>query len=307
MSTESLSHIAAALDITVSGSRNMRFKLRAALRAHLNIEYADSCKLGQCLLIIDASSVADFFSSFESHRKPALVAIAAFHRIALPPNATTEQIRTRITEHIVSRRCLQFSEMHASTSLPEGTSVPDCRDVIHVLTALNGSNLNLLPLRRLLSVLKIEHNTLDTLRDLRKKLKTYIGELRKGKRVEQVPNNKLRDIVDGWPQLVPSSIKDKLVYDFREQTSSESLSMFTVQETRAALISSSLLAQLVPRLLRHIDRDIPSNSHSSSSFHFYLFILPWIWIESLGSSSTAIAVNPLRRPSSSGTSRIYSV
>jgi hypothetical protein len=34
MSTENLSHLAAALNISVSGVRTLRFKLRAAIRKH---------------------------------------------------------------------------------------------------------------------------------------------------------------------------------------------------------------------------------------------------------------------------------
>ncbi|KAJ7240189.1 hypothetical protein C8J57DRAFT_1245408 [Mycena rebaudengoi] len=133
MSTEHYCHVAAAMNITTSGTRNLRFKLRAAIRKHLvSITSADS---DNC----SSTSVTDFLNSFESHRKPVLLAIAAFHRIQLPPKPTVESIRAEITEHIVSD--LQ----------------------IHVLTALNGTHLTLNPLRRLLAALKINYKESESL------------------------------------------------------------------------------------------------------------------------------------------------
>jgi hypothetical protein len=107
------------------------------------------------------------------------VAIAAFHRIKLPEKVNVEEIRMAIAEHIISGHCTQFSDRHASSSLPPGISLPDCADVcderrlnsihpdlqIHILSALNGTKLNSLPLRRLLSVLKIEYHNSESVRE----------------------------------------------------------------------------------------------------------------------------------------------
>lgn len=96
MPTEHLSHIAAALYISISGKRNLRFKLRAAIRKILNaVSSSDVDELS-------STSVADFFNSFESHRRPVLLSIAALHRIDVPPRANIEKLRTQITDHIVS-------------------------------------------------------------------------------------------------------------------------------------------------------------------------------------------------------------
>lgn len=153
MSTENYCHVAAAMNITASGTRNLRFKLRAAIRQHLlTVTAADSDNRS-------SASVADFFNSFESHRKSVLVSIAAFHRIQLPNKATSEQIKTKITEHIISGHCAQFASSRSS-SVPPDVSLPDCADIldewhvnaihpdlqVHILTVLNGSNLTLNPL-----------------------------------------------------------------------------------------------------------------------------------------------------------------
>jgi hypothetical protein len=56
ISTESLSHLAAALNISVPGVRNLRFKLRAALKTH-------SANTASTTPDISSSaSVADFFN-----------------------------------------------------------------------------------------------------------------------------------------------------------------------------------------------------------------------------------------------------
>jgi hypothetical protein len=145
MSTESLLHVAAALNLTVSGSRNLRFKIRALIRNTLNSITSS--------VNYSSASVADFFNSFESHRRPVLVSIAALHRIDVPTDATIEVIRTKITEHIISGRCAQFANMELPTSRPKNLLLPDCTDVchewqfngidpdlqVHILSALYGS------------------------------------------------------------------------------------------------------------------------------------------------------------------------
>jgi hypothetical protein len=158
LSTENLSHVAAALNISVSGVRNIRFKLRAAIRNHANTVSTATAS------IRSSASIADFFNSFESHRKPVLLSIAALHRIHLPERTTVESLRVMITEHILSGHCTQFSKSHPQILLPNGLSFSDCADVcnewqgntldadlqVHILTAIYGSNITLNSLRRVL-------------------------------------------------------------------------------------------------------------------------------------------------------------
>ncbi|KAJ6543192.1 hypothetical protein DFH09DRAFT_1088894 [Mycena vulgaris] len=267
MLTENYCHVAAAMNITTSGTRNICFKLRAAIREHLmKISQEESDNRS-------SASVADFFNSFESYRKPVLVAIAAFHRIELPEKATVEHTRTKITEHIISGHCAQFAGSHSSNSLPPDISLSDCADVckewkvnvihpdlqVHILSAFNGSNLTLNPLRRILSGLNIEHTNSESSRELKNKLKSYISMLCKGKRVERATDKRAEDnhikkteararydeelgkIIASWPQLVPQSLKDKVINIFRDQTSSEARATFTC----ASCAESSSLPLLI--------------------------------------------------------------
>jgi hypothetical protein len=123
MSTENLSHLAAALNIYVSGVRTLRFKLRAAIRKHADTINAANSRIST------SASIADFFNSFESHRKPILLSIAALHRIQVPDKSTVESLRATITDHILSGSCTQFSQSHARITLSGDFSLPDCADV----------------------------------------------------------------------------------------------------------------------------------------------------------------------------------
>jgi hypothetical protein len=70
MPTEHLSHVAAALNISISGKRNLRFKLRASIRKILTT-LSDASEVDS----LPSASVADFFNSFESHHRPVLLSI----------------------------------------------------------------------------------------------------------------------------------------------------------------------------------------------------------------------------------------
>ncbi|KAJ7258656.1 hypothetical protein C8J57DRAFT_1644624 [Mycena rebaudengoi] len=96
MSTEHLCHVADALNVTTTGQRNHRFKLKAAIRKHLlTVESAT-------VESRSSASVAGLFNSLEAHRRPTLLSIAALHRIPLAEKATVDQIRIEITKHVLS-------------------------------------------------------------------------------------------------------------------------------------------------------------------------------------------------------------
>jgi hypothetical protein len=86
MSTEHYCHVAAAMNITVSGFCNFQFKLHAVIRSSLAMIHSADSGQRSCV------SVADFFNSFESHCKSVLIAIAAFHCIQLPSKPTVDYI-----------------------------------------------------------------------------------------------------------------------------------------------------------------------------------------------------------------------
>ncbi|KAJ7804620.1 hypothetical protein B0H14DRAFT_2612131 [Mycena olivaceomarginata] len=82
ISTESLLHVAAVLNISVFGDRNLRFKVRSVIGKHAqSVGTADTNAYS-------STSITDFFNSFETHRKPDLLSIAALHHIQIPQSPT---------------------------------------------------------------------------------------------------------------------------------------------------------------------------------------------------------------------------
>ncbi|KAJ7442801.1 hypothetical protein B0H11DRAFT_1932170 [Mycena galericulata] len=105
----------------------------------------------------------------------------------------------RCTESMCPPRPTSNNYLHPlHSSLPEDLSIPNCTDVcnewqvnpidpdlqMHILTALNGAKLTIVPLRRLLDALKVPYERSDSFGQLREKLREYINLLRKGKKVE---------------------------------------------------------------------------------------------------------------------------
>jgi hypothetical protein len=153
ISTESLFHIAAAVNISVSGDRNLRFKVHSVIGKHA--EGLSSVGTDVC----SSASIADFLKSFESYCRPILLSIAALHCIQVPANTTNDFPRSLITQHLLPRHCSQFSRSYHSISLPDhdGLSLPDCTAVhnewlgskleadlqMHILMAIYGSKISL--------------------------------------------------------------------------------------------------------------------------------------------------------------------
>jgi hypothetical protein len=238
MSTESLTHMAAALNIHVSSVRNLGFRLCGELR-----KYSEN--LGSVDIKHQSSAtVAELFHSFEKLRRPALISIAALHRIQIPDKATIEFLHTQITQHIISGHCSQNSESHHPEFVSDvDVHVPDCTDghdewqvnqidldlQVHILSALYGSKISQNSLRRILSNLEVNHHDSESVGQLRRKLKGYINDLCKGKNAERIEQHKLeaqmsyhgklQNIRDSWPQLVPQSLENKLLNCFCQETS----------------------------------------------------------------------------------------
>ncbi|KAJ7234431.1 hypothetical protein C8J57DRAFT_1531590 [Mycena rebaudengoi] len=242
MATENLCHVASSLNITTVGSRNLRFKLKNAIRQNL-VTVASAVADSR-----SSASVADFFSSFESHRKPVLLSIAALHQVQLPDKPGMEDIRKAISEHILSGHCTQFSAPRCPlTAVPQ----PDCLDVcnewrqnaidpdiqVHILKAINRNKVSPKTMWRILRILNVDFDESEPIKELRKKLRLYITALRKGKHVERERQaeielqtrykEEVQKVRESWPQLVPQSLKDKIIALFRERTSSEALTNFT--------------------------------------------------------------------------------
>ncbi|KAJ7902728.1 hypothetical protein B0H14DRAFT_2555226 [Mycena olivaceomarginata] len=204
ISTEHLCHVAAALDIIPWGSHNLRFK---------------------------------------THLWPVLLLIAALHRIEVLSKSGVETIRRLITTHTHSLGPLYAIFALASTNLYcadvgdewEADNIdPDIQ--VHILTAIYGSKTCQNVMRRILNTLNIQNDPVDSVKTYRKQMCSYILTLRKGKRAECEQQTKAADLAqytpklekihESWPQLIPQSLKDRIIKFFREMTSSEAFTSF---------------------------------------------------------------------------------
>ncbi|KAJ7203306.1 hypothetical protein GGX14DRAFT_398885 [Mycena pura] len=131
-STESLSHIGAALNLSISGKCSLWFKFRSALQEHLKSLVNDDPELDT------SSAVADFFDSFENHCKPTLLAMAALHQIDVAVHTSSEQLRQKITDHLISGACTRISRVEVECDNETGNdlNVPDCAAVAEGLWGL---------------------------------------------------------------------------------------------------------------------------------------------------------------------------
>src|ERR1700761_1475049 len=154
--------------------------------------------------------------------------------------------------------------------------LPDCAQVtdewnvnqidpdlqVHILTAIHGNKMPPKSLSRILSNLNIQHDPKEGVREMRRKLKSYTISLRKNKTVEHTEqqkiavaarhNENLQNIRQSSPQIIPQSLKDKIIHLFRQQTSSEALATFTC----ASCAESVLLRSHCTLSLHEFDIDV---------------------------------------------------
>lgn len=195
-------------------------------------------------LTFQATSVGRTFERFETLSKSDLRTLTAAHGLMLPLTSSKEELRTALTDHISRGDCSQAqgdgcteADRCFRTSLD---SNDDCGDMqIYILASLQ-DRLKGKPLRRLLKHHNIPFNSQDGTAKLRRLLKRHIRMLRKGKRrVHSSPASvsssitlnerqpSLDDKSRRWPHVVSNRLKNFLLKEFKESTSSAALRTFT--------------------------------------------------------------------------------
>jgi hypothetical protein len=110
---------------------------------------------------------------------------------------------------------------------------------ISILTSVVG-NLSTRPLRRILEIHNVSFSPDNNVGQLRKHLKAYLKRLRQGKKLDGLKTNWMDQnnlaktqrsreratLCNEWPQLVPKSLKERLIQGFGLRISSESQSKF---------------------------------------------------------------------------------
>lgn len=176
----------------------------------------------------------------EKMDKTSLTCWALRHQISHSQHAKTEELRNLIMRHISAGKCFQGAK-------DQGT--PDCAGVVSQAIS-PASNVDLqvhllthavktfkrVALKRLLDVNGIQCGD-EPRKILRQKLRKHISILKKGKMRETRQNeaaqeyeeflDSKRKLADEWPRMVPKTLKDRLLENFRNLTCKEALSTFT--------------------------------------------------------------------------------
>ena len=152
-------------------------------------------------------------------------------------------LRTLVVSHLSSGECAE-SEADECTQLVSTFYIKSdvsymltkCSFQIQILSSIT-SLVRLRPLQRILSCLHVPFDSTMSFSKLRSELRKLITRLKKGKRSEDTRNTVIeldeqlrqerQKIQEDWPQLVPNTLKKRIVKLFHEKTSTEALATFT--------------------------------------------------------------------------------
>ena len=195
------------------------------------------------------NSIENILTSIENMFKPSLLDLANSHGVKFNSTMSSEELKNIISDHLCKgccfsstyEGCLQVTSILNKKNYDKDVDRFDVRALLISHLSYLLPKIKLRPLRRLLSQHDISYSLQDNLSSLRRKLKTFIKSLKKGKCQEQKRADHLvkekekedqhesrsLEIHNSWPQIVPQDLKKKVIEMFREETSSKTLSMFT--------------------------------------------------------------------------------
>lgn len=188
-------------------------------------------------------------TGFERLSRAQLLCRLCSHGVDPPVRATSSVLRGLIVAHLTNGDCVAGNSPACDTIRADSSSAMS--DVETLRAAVQVQVLSSVvkyiarkPLCRLLTEHHIVHSSQDTLRTLRGRLRTFIGALKRGKSVasrnlsereryalhareaEQARLSDLSAIRAAWPTPIASTLKDKLLQMFREETGRDALRSF---------------------------------------------------------------------------------
>ena len=193
--------------------------------------------------VLETDSVDDIHvlpSHLEKMSKSELQLCARSHTIAFERRTSVSDLRDLILHHILSADCLRCVDVNDWVSSPSGCAqslklfLSDGRNLetatfIVFTLAQCAKSMSLKPLRRILTYLDVPFDSQDSLNQLRRRLNVYMSRLQKSHSDEgsDLSWRKLfADLVhthENWPQVVSSSLKDRIRSNFLKATGSAAL------------------------------------------------------------------------------------
>jgi len=202
----------------------------------------------------------DLFVGFENMPKPALMTIMDRHCILTGQrkHLSRDDMQAAIISHIADGHCVRSTPesriahlIGSKKIVPDVNSdieistIPTCEEfVCYVGMSPNISDIDTRvrtltfmcdslarkPMLRLLRDQNIEHVSTASLKGLRFSLKKYINVLKKSNRdvpfEARATRRHTKSIAAQWPSAVPQALKDQLIANFREETSSDYLKTY---------------------------------------------------------------------------------
>jgi hypothetical protein len=164
-----------------------------------------------------------------------LNATCTAHNISSGHGNKKQTIVDDLVDHITHGTCAEKLGPGCDHVMKE--MLPTIEDVVHTQLSVLRHIQDLLSMRQLQKLLDlhgIDYEEGSNKKRLKTRLRNYIRDLENGKvreadvereRLERL--QKLNDIQKSWPKLIPPQMKEKLVKDFRNATSSDALAQFT--------------------------------------------------------------------------------
>ena len=226
ISAQDLRYICHALGFSPSLT-NQRRSLLAKLAAHRRHLI--------CALDIAQVSLQDTLRNMgTSSSIEKIHAVCGAHDIPLETREKTELI-DNVIDHITNGNCSEKKGPGCESVAKE--LLPTAADTVHMQVSVLQHIHSLLSVRQLHKVLDIhgiKYDEGETKRKLKYRLTMYIRALERGKVKEAEAMHdraerllKLEEIRKSWPKLVPPQLKEDLVKEFKNATSSSALASFT--------------------------------------------------------------------------------
>ncbi|TFY51291.1 hypothetical protein EVG20_g11068, partial [Dentipellis fragilis] len=227
-------------------------------------------------------SVVDTVNRLFYLNKGDVLSLASFHSLHYSTKRPLPDVRNDVLLHVCSGECNCRAPAALRTPPPSDSATlatAIARAHIALLESIC-SNINAKPAAALLQLYDIEHDDCSSVGQLRRRLKAHIKTLRKGKQVPRSRSDRRNDnyrdaqrqLSDAfentrqqWPQSVSSSLKDKLIRDFRDATSSHSLLSFTCASCAESCLQSREHRVNASNLPMHLLRNDESTSSLMSN------------------------------------------
>jgi len=264
MRTSELGRICDALGLVPSATRRKR-----SLMAKL-VE-----RRRQLLDTIDAAALElpDILPCIASPSSmKALKAVGNAHAVEID---TKESGSHQMLEHITHGECARGSVAAPGCDQLVKSAGLRREDPVYLQVAVLSRILEVASKKQLMKVLDlhgIEYGITDKKKKMRSALKKYIQKVERGKvKAVEAENDaidrlqKLEEIRKCWPRLVPAAMKEKIIKDFRDATSSITLSSFTC----ACCARRSPLHERIRKLHTDVNLDLldgPTTNWASADY-----------------------------------------